>query len=242
MKCILKMLYYIDIVIVTEGEKTMKFAVILFLAVIGYNLSAVECQMLLPEKEQKEILSGRLYPQSTKLRLSAAAVKDGYTALSKNDLDSAVKEFNRAWRFNPKNINAYWGAAIVMGVFAEKAKTAAEAKSFSEKSLKLFEIAHKYLSGNIIEKENFQLDYAASLYVAGKFFLESDKNTAEKYFLEAEKIWLAFHKDRDMKKQRDALVYYRTCWHLTKLYRDWGKEDLYKKYLNILPEKLRKGL
>ena len=29
----------------------MKFSVILFFAVIGYYLSAVECQMLLPEKE-----------------------------------------------------------------------------------------------------------------------------------------------------------------------------------------------
>ena len=204
--------------------------------------AAVDCQMLLPEKEQKEILSGRWYPPHAKLRLSAAAVKDGYAALNKKDLDTAMKEFNRAWRFNPKNMDAYWGAAIVMGLYAEKAQNTAESKSFIEKSLKLFELAHKNLSGDIIVKENFQLDYAASFYVAGKFFLESDKNAAEKYFLEAEKIWLPLLKDRDMKKQRDALVYYRTCWHLTKLYRDWGKEDLYKKHLNILPEKLRKGL
>ena len=204
--------------------------------------AAVECQMLLPEKEQKEILSGRRYPQSTKRRLSAAAIKDGYAALDKKDLDNAMREFNRAWRFNPENMDAYWGAAIVMGLYAEKAQNTAEAKSFIEKSLKLFELAHKNLSGDIIVKENFQLDYAASFYVAGKIFLESDKNAAEKYFLEAEKIWLPLLKDRDMKKQRDALVYYRTCWHLTKLYRDWGKQELYKKYLNILPAALRKGL
>lgn len=204
--------------------------------------AAVECQMLLPEKEQKEILSGRWYPQSTKLRLSVAAIKDGYAALDKKDLASAMKEFNRAWRFNPKNIDAYWGAAIVMGLYAEKANTTSEAKSFIEKSLKLFEITQKYLSGNIIEKENWLLDYAASFYVAGMILLKSDKTAAEKYFLEAEKIWLPFLNNRNMKKQRDALVYYRTCWHLTKLYRDWGKEDLYKKYLNILPTALRKGL
>ena len=204
--------------------------------------AAVECQMLLPEKEQKEILSGRWYPPHTKLRLSAAAVKDGYAALNKKDLDTAMKEFNRAWRFNQKNIEAYWGAAIVMGLFAEKAKTTDDAQKLIKKSLKLFEIAKKYLSGNILEKENWQLDYAASLYSAGKIFLESDKNPAKKYFLEAEKIWLPLLKDRDMKKQRDALVYYRTCWHLTKLYRDWGKQELYKKYLNSLPAALRKGL
>ena len=204
--------------------------------------AAVDCQMLLPEKEQKEILSGRRYPQSTKRRLSAAAIKAGYAALDKKDLDNAMREFNRAWRFNPENMDAYWGAAIVMGLHAEKAKTIAEAKSFIENSLKLFELARKYLSGDIIVKENFQLDYAASFYVAGQILLKSDKKSAGKYFLEAEKMWLPFLNNRDMKKQRDALVYYRTCWHLTKLYRDWGKEDLYKKYLNILPEKLRKGL
>ena len=204
--------------------------------------AAVDCQMLLPEKEQKEILSLRRYPQSTKLRLSAAAIKDGYAALDKKDLDNAMREFNRAWRFNPENMDAYWGAAIVMGLYAEKAQNTAEAKNFIEKSLKLFELAHKNLSGDIIVKENFQLDYAASFYVAGQILLKSDKKSAEKYFLGAEKIWLPFLNNRDMKKQRDALVYYRTCWHLTKLYRDWGKQELYKKYLNILPAALRKGL
>ena len=219
---------------------------ILFLFVslcIVFSASAtVDCQMLLPEKEQKEILSGRRYPQGTKLRLSAAAIKDGYAALDKKDLDNAMREFNRAWRFNPENMDAYWGAAIVMGLYAEKAQNTAEAKNFIEKSLKLFELAHKNLSGDIIVKENFQLDYAASFYVAGQILLKSDKKAAEKYFLGAEKIWLPLLKNRDMKKQRDALVYYRTCWHLTKLYRDWGKQELYKKYLNILPAVLRKGL
>ena len=34
----------------------MKFSVILFFAVIGYYLSAVECQMLLPEKMLKKYI------------------------------------------------------------------------------------------------------------------------------------------------------------------------------------------
>lgn len=212
------------------------------LCIVFSASAAVECQMLLPEKEQKEILSGLRYPQSSKLRLSAAAVKDGFSALNKNNLDSAIKEFNRAWRFNPKNFDAYWGAAIVMGLKAERVKSIYDAQNLIKLSLKLFQKAQTYLSKDKIEQENFQLDYAASFYVAGKFFLESDKKAAEKYFLGAEKIWLPLLHNRDMKKQRDALVYYRTCWHLTKLYRDWGKEDLYKKYLNILPEKLWKGL
>ena len=204
--------------------------------------AAVDCQMLLPEKKQKEILSGRRYPEGTKLRLSVAAIKAGFAALDKKDLDNAMREFNRAWRFNQKNIDAYWGAAIVMGLYAKKAKTPPEAQSLIEKSLKLFEIANKYLADDVIEKENWQFDYAASLYIAGQILLKSDKKSAEKYFLEAEKLWLPLSQNRDMKQQRDALVYYRACRHLTELYRDWGKEDLYKKYLNILPAALRKGL
>ena len=219
------------------------FFTIITLCTVFSAFAAVDCQMLLPEKEQQRILFERWwYPLGTKLRLSVAAIKDGFAALDEKDLDSAMKEFNRAWRFNPENMDAYWGAAIVMGLYAEKAKTIAEAKSFIEKSLRLFEIAQSHLSGNIIEKENWLLDYAASFYMAGKLSFKSDKTAAEKYFLEAEKIWLTLQKNRDLKKQRDALVYYRTCWHLTKLYRDWGKEDLYKKYLNLLPTALRKDL
>ncbi len=218
------------------------FFTVMTLCTVFSAFAAVDCQMLLPEKEQKEILSLRRYPQSTKLRLWAAAIKDGYAALDKKDLDNAMREFNRAWRFNPENKDAYWGAAIVMGLYSGKAKTTAESMTFIKKSLQLFELAKKYLSGNVIEKENWQLDYAASCCAAGKLLFQSDKASAEKYFLEAEKIWLPLLKNRDMKKKRDLIVYYRTCWHLTKLYRDWGKQELYKKYLNILPAELRKRL
>ena len=51
----------------------------------------------------------------TIINRTAAAVKDGYAVLDKNNPDSAMQEFNRAWRLNQKNIDAYWGAAIVMG-------------------------------------------------------------------------------------------------------------------------------
>ena len=217
----------------------------LITAVAGMFFTAVaevKCQMLLPEKEQKRILFGRWYPRGSKLRLSAAAARDGYAALDKNDLDTAMREFNRAWRFNQKNIDAYWGAAIVMGLQSENNRTDAEAKKLIGNSLRLLKIAEKYLSGNVIEKENWQFDYAASLYTAGKIHLATDRTAAEKYFLDAEKLWLPLSQKRDMKKKRDFQVYYRACWHLTQLYRDWGKQELYEKYLNILPAELQKKL
>ena len=100
-----------------------------------------------------------------------------------------MREFNRAWRFNQKNIDAYWGAAIVMGLQSENNRTDAEAKKLIGNSLRLLKIAEKYLSGNVIEKENWQFDYAAALYIAGQILLKRDKAAAEKYFLEAEKLW-----------------------------------------------------
>ena len=89
------------------------FFTVMTLCTVFSAFAAVDCQMLLPEKEQKEILSLRRYPQSTKRRLWAAAIKEGFAALDKKDLDNAMREFNRAWRFNPENMDAYWGAAIV---------------------------------------------------------------------------------------------------------------------------------
>lgn len=220
----------------------MKYLLLFFVCIVSETLCAVECQMLLSEKEQKEILAYRRYPPSTKLRLSVAAVKAGYSAINKKEYDRAIEEFNRAWRFNQKNIDAYWGAAIVYGTMSEQAKTVSEAKTLIEKSLRLFKLAETMLSGKIVEEENWKLDYAASLYVAGKILFKSEKTAAEKYFQEAEKIWLSLKNRRDMKKERDIKVYYRTVWHLTKLYRDWGRNDLYKKYLKLLPPQIRKTL
>ena len=72
--------------------------------------------------EAEKTHSGRVERTAEAFRFSGtvinrtpAAVKDGYAALDKNNLDSAMQEFNRAWRLNQKNIDAYWGAAIVMG-------------------------------------------------------------------------------------------------------------------------------
>ena len=219
-----------------------RFIIIALITAFMQNLFANEWQMLLPESEQQKILSTRNYPPNARQRLSAKAAQAGYAALARKELNNAMQEFNRAWRFNPQNIDAYWGAAIVSGLQAETTAKASEAQKRIENSLKLFKLAEKYLSGNRIEKENYQLDYAASCYAAGVIMLKSEKTSAEKYFAEAEKLWLPLLKDRNLQKQRDFMVYYRTCWHLTKLYRDWGKTDLYQKYLNILPEAVRKKL
>ena len=201
---------------------------------------AVECQMLLPTAKQKEILGGRGYPQGSRTRIARAAIGDGYAALGKKDYETALREFDRAWRFEPKSPDAYWGAAITFGMMAEAEKTPSKAKDFIEASLTLFKKAEKLLPADIVVRENWQFDYAASLYVAGNILSASDKNAAEKYFAAAENIWLSLLANRDLQKERDKKVYCRACVHLTKLYRDWGKKELREKYFQKLSAEIRK--
>ena len=203
-------------------------------------MAAEECQMLLPEAKQKEILGGRRYPQSSRRRISSAAVRDGFAALGKKDLDGAMREFNRAWRFDPKNPAAYWGAAILFGMKADAEKSPSAALDMIEASLKLFQRAEVYLPDNAALRENWQFDYASSLFAAGNIRFVSDRTAAEKYFADAEKIWLALLENRDLQKQRDKMVYCRACMHLTKLYETWDKRELQTKYREKLSAEIQK--
>ena len=57
------------------------FAVVLCTMACAY---AAECQMLLPEAKQKEILGGRWYPQDSRTRIAQVAVQNGYAAIAKH--------------------------------------------------------------------------------------------------------------------------------------------------------------
>ena len=214
-------------------------AVFVFICVMSCA-SAVECQMLLPEAKQKEILGGRRYPQDSRTRIARIAVRNGYAAIEKKDYETAMREFNRAWRFRSDNPSPYWGAAITFGLMAEAEKVPSKAKNHIEASVILFKKAEKYLPDDIVVRENWQFDYAATLYVAGNILSASDKTAAEKRFAAAEKIWLSLLANRDLQRERDKKVYCRACMHLTKLYRDWGKKELQEQYFQKLLAEIRK--
>ena len=216
-----------------------RYGVVFALLGVMSHALAIECQMLLPETKQKEILGERWYPQGSRIRISQAAIRDGYAAIGKKDYETAMREFNRAWRFRPEAPDAYWGAAITFGLMAEAEKTPSKAMLFIEASLALFEQAKKRLPDNAVVRENWQFDYAATLYIAGKILFASDKPAAEKFFAEAEKIWLSLLADRNLQKERDKKVYCRACMHLIKLYRDWDKIELAARYLQKLSAGMR---
>jgi hypothetical protein len=121
------------------------------------------CQLLLNEAEVVEQgidRQRRMYPRGSKLRISAQAVEEGFNAATRKE---AMACFNQAWRFNPENPMAYWGAGIIRGL---------EAKKFSENNmidiarkywddcLKLFESAEKLIDNVPQEKVFFQIHLA----------------------------------------------------------------------------------
>ena len=199
-----------------------------------------ECQMLLPEAEQQETLGVRHYPQASRRRISAQAVRDGFAALDRKDRDAAMREFNRAWRFLPQSPDSYWGAAIVCGMYSLEGKDPAEKAKMIAASLTLMKKAERYLPADPSIRADWQMDYAVSLHIAGEIAFDSDKAAAKKYFGEAEKLWLSLLPGRDLQNRRDQTVYYRSCWHLAHLYRSWGKPELQKKYFDKLPPEFRK--
>ena len=74
------------------------------------------CQLLLSEAEVVEQgidRQRRMYPRGSKLRISAQAVEEGFNAATRKE---AMACFNQAWRFNPENPMAYWGAGIIRGL------------------------------------------------------------------------------------------------------------------------------
>jgi len=205
-------------------------------------LWAEDCQMLLPPEKQQEHLYGRNYPPSSKLRISKRAAADGFAALERKDLNKAMTEFNRAWRFRQDNPVAYWGAAIVYSLRSgEPGKKPEEALLDIRKALRLFDLAEKYLDQSGAEmRKNLLMDRAAGIYAEAKILKRLNDSAAETRFADAEKIWLSILKSSAASTQRGKLVRQRCCWHLYTLYRDWGKAELAERYLKQVDPELRK--
>ena len=73
-----------------------------------------ECQLLWSDEEaaaQGVSRQRNMYGASGR-RLSEKAAYEGFNAPTREE---GMREFNRAWRFNPANAMAYWGAGIVRG-------------------------------------------------------------------------------------------------------------------------------
>ena len=190
-----------------------------------------ECQLLFSEEvvARKGIARQRLmYPSSSRKRLSNSAVRDGFQAATRNE---AMREFNRAWRFNPENPMAFWGAGIVRGCEALKSTDRDMSKQCWQDSVKLFEKASSLLKTlPPVWQCEFQIDLAVTYGGYGQFLQKESMEQAKVYFEKAEAILLKYQNCSIFQPDQNRAINIRVIWELKKVYSAWGKSDEADKY------------
>ena len=195
------------------------------------RVAITECQLLYSEEEvaRQGIARQRvMYPPSSRKRLSDSAVRDGFQAATRNE---AMREFNRAWRFNPENPMAYWGAGIVRGCEALKSTDRDISRQCWQDSVTLFEKASSLLKTlSSVQQCEFQIDMAVIYGGYGQFLQQESLEQAKVYFEKAEAIFLKYHNCSIFQPEQNRAINIRVIWELKKMYSDWGKSDEAEKY------------
>jgi len=155
------------------------------------------CQMLMSRKQQKAILrkdtQQKKGPSSVQELVSQEAAREGFQLLRDHNLIAAMLEFNHAWRYNPKQHAAWWGASIICGMQAETEKDPAKSIRYLEDSITLLEKTVELAPG--LEKFKAQSDLGKSYSLCGKASLEIGKRRKGMSFLKkGEKIIVALIK------------------------------------------------
>ena len=179
-----------------------------------------DCQLLLSEEEiQRQGIARQrsMYPAASKRRLSDQAVRDGFSAATR---DEAMREFNRAWRFNPENPMAYWGAAIVRGCDAMRYFN--EDRSLSQicqdECIRLFEKGAFFL--NNLPEDNrceYRMDQTTAYLNYAQFLTES-KDQAIALLEKAETIILPYYNCHLFGDEGNRRVNVRVSWQLKEIY------------------------
>ena len=200
------------------------------IAVAGSNLAetnVTDCQLLLTEEEVKLLDIARqrnMYPASSRSRLSAHAVRDGFHASTRHE---AMREFNRAWRFDPENPMAYWGAAIVRGCEALKYS---EDRSVSGECWRdcvtLFEKGASLSKALApIQQCEFQVDMAVSYRNYAQFLQKESGDKANEFLEKAEVILMKYRNCNAFQSEQNRIINIRVLWELKKLYSIWDKRS-----------------
>jgi len=195
------------------------------------GVAITECQLLFSEEEvaSQGIARQRvMYPPSSRKRLSDSAVRDGFNAATRNE---AMREFNRAWRFNPENPMAFWGAGIVRGCEALKSTDRDISRQCWQDSVTLFEKGSSLLKSlSSVQQCEFQIDMAVTYGGYGQFLQQESLEQAKVYFEKAEAIFLKYHNCSIFQPEQNRAINIRVIWELKKMYSDWGKSDEAEKY------------
>ena len=142
-----------------------------------------ELQILWSHQQQlrQGILRQRkMYPKSSAARIARAAGKKGMLhLLREHNLDKAIIELNKSWRFNPDEYLAYWGAGIICGNYMllsddkkHKIQHAIDSIELLRRALGLIPVSHE----DYVDIVN---DLAVSMASLGEMYV-INPNCAEK--------------------------------------------------------------
>ena len=223
----------------SEGEKPAAEA-----AQAG-ETQLTECQLLMTNEEATLLgydKQREKYPPDVRRRISMQAAQEGLNATTRSE---SMKAFNKAWRFDPENSLAYWGAAITRGCEAMKYNNdRTVAQKCWEDCLALFEKGSAFLDKEPpVRKVEFQLDQASAHARYGMFRMEDSKEQAMEQLEKAEALLRPYHGIDSLTPVENARVSARVVWQLKDICATLGKaEDAksFTKEYESLPKELRR--
>lgn len=207
-----------------------------------------DCQLLMTEEEVKSQgieQQRRMYSVDSRQRISEQAVQAGFSAGTRVE---AMKEFNCAWRFNPENAMAYWGAAMVRGCEALDLKDDRRLSGICwEESIQLWEKGALYLNHlSVISRCEFRMDQAAGYALYAEFLQNESKERAVVLLEKAEALIMPYHNCRHFFPEENRRVNVRVSWQLKQICTLLGRTDDAMKYqeefLRITSEEERESL
>ncbi len=216
----------------------MKKCLVLFAFIFSIvDLSAVEslseCQMLWSPEKQKSLRSNR--PNWGYMgragRLSKQAVEEGFAA---EKPEEAMKCFNQAWRFDPGNPMAYWGAMIVRGREGIARKDLSAGQALND-SCKLGKMTGKLLAdAPAAVRENFALDYALSLAYYGEYLKKDSPVESKQRFEQAADLLKPLAERIPDGTRRNNMVFNRAAGQLVSVLKALGRNAEAETYMQRL--------
>ncbi len=118
---------------------------------------------------------------------SQKACNKGWNLLFQdNNKIKAMDEFNKAWRFDPDNFQAYWGSGIIYGMVANENSSSCE--QYLKDSIRLLEKSLELVVAHAA-KRNVTFDLVDAYNRIGIFYLNAtNKEKADFYFAKSENI------------------------------------------------------
>jgi len=150
-----------------------------------------EIQVLWSPQRQREEGIVRQREAYKLFRLRAKRISDqsgiqGFLYLKKSDMQKAIFEFNRSWRFDPDNYYAYYGFGIICYEYALRCREDDLKIAYLKDSISLFRRALEFIPSE--EERNLKNDLALSILSMAKLEIRRSRIQGNSLFDEAKKL------------------------------------------------------